>query len=316
MYVCVSQSPSKKVPREVMMFPDDFPLMDKFMDKPEEATSELKVANAEPRPKRAAASRAIVLQESSTEESDDDLPLASVVTKEKSSSAEARKNSSKRKRVAKEEPPEKREPQVAFDLTDDTPTPTQQTLDEDLVLTQQTQQTDATEGTQDYEKPASSQPGGRSSEFVVVLPEKGVSRTKVLVQFDKNSSSKLDLSGDVGAVGRFLVTKKGRRIEWKGGKPYERGKDGDQSMLEGGVELRVDLKGQLYNCSVVPTCTTMVLKVDKAKDAREATVESIATDVLRLDQDVYTHEGRHHDSSAPEGRDVTKPRPKHKKARA
>ena len=153
MYVCVSQSPSKKVPREVMMFPDE--LMDKFMDKPEEATSELKVANAEPRPKRAAASRAIVLQESSTEESDDDLPLASVVTK-KSGSAEARKNSSKRKRVAKEEPPEKREPQVAFDLTDDTPTPTQQTLDEDLVLTQQTQQTDATEGTQDYEKPASS----------------------------------------------------------------------------------------------------------------------------------------------------------------
>jgi len=289
--------------------------MDKFF--PREATSELKVANAEPRPKRAAASRAIVLQESSTSrsslESDDDLPLASVVTK-KSSSAEARKNS-KRKRVAKEEP-EKPEPQVAFDLTDDTPTPTQQTLDEDLVLTQQTQQTDKTEGTQDYEKPTSSQPGGRSSEFVVVLPEKGVSRTKVLVQFDKNSSSKLDLSGDVGAVGRFLVTKKGRRIEWKGGKPYERGKDGDQSMLEGGVELRVDLKGQLYNCSVVPTCTTMVLKVDKAKDAREATVESIATDVLRLDQDVYTHEGRHHDSSAPEGRDVTKPRPKHKKARA
>ena len=85
MYVCVSQSPSKKVPREVMMFPDE--LMNKLYPREVEATSELKVANAEPRPKRAAASRAIVLQESSTEESDDDLPLASVVTKEKSSSA-------------------------------------------------------------------------------------------------------------------------------------------------------------------------------------------------------------------------------------
>ena len=299
MYVCVSQSPSKKVPREVMMFPDE--LMNKLYPREVEATSELKVANAEPRPKRAAASRAIVLHESSTEESDDDLPLASVVTKEKSSSAEARKNSSKRKRVAKEEPPEKREPQVAFDLTDDTPTPTQQTLDEDLVLTQQTQQTDATEGTQDYEKPRARSEA--EPEFVVVLPEKGVSRAKFWCSSTRiraQARPKRRLWGR----GKVL-SPEGPQDRWRASLGAARTR---QSMLRRSSSGRLEGAVQLWRWPV----HHMVLKVDKAKDARRPwSVPRTCSGSTRT-----CTPRRHHDSSAPEGRDVTKPRPKHKKARA
>ena len=41
----------------------------------------------------------------------------------------------------------------------------------------------------------------------------------------------------------------------------------------------------------MPTCTTMVIRMEKT----EAKVESIAADVLKLEHDTYTQQGRHLD---------------------
>jgi len=231
----------------------------------------------------------IVESDSSSEDSDD-LPLA-VVTQKAMRVEEAEPERVK----TRDDGGDGGGPRVLFDLTDDTPTATQQSCEEEP-LTQTQQTVDETVNTCDTGGASKGGGGGGvNSEYVVTIPEKGVSRTRVLVQFDKNSQSKLDLSGDVGAVGRFLVTKGGKRLDFGVGKAYDAAKHGKQSLLEDNIEIRMDLKGQMYNCTVVPTCTTMILKVDKGKDAK---VESMATDVLRLDQDVYTQEGRHHDSSA------------------
>ena len=123
-------------------------------------------------------------------------------------------------------------------------------------------------------------------ETILMIPEK-LSKTKVLVQFDEASDAKLDLSGDIGAVGRFLVIGKAAACGVKGEKG-EKGANGAELTTDQ-VHLRMDLKGQMYNCRVLPTCTTMVMSL---KDD-EAKVESIATDLMRLDHDAHAQEGQH-----------------------
>jgi hypothetical protein len=190
---------------------------------------------------------------------------------------------------------------VAIDVDLTTPTGTQQTAEDDdelgtQPLTQQTQettmmeeeeepltqQTQQTADTSGKAATTSSGKQGAAKEMALMVPEK-VLTTKVLVQFDKNAGA-LDLSGDVGAVGRFLVNQK----------PKPKDKPKDEITIEDQVELRMDLKGQLYNCRLMPTCTTMVIRMEKT----EAKVESIAADVLKLEHDAHTQQGRHLDSSA------------------
>ena len=124
-------------------------------------------------------------------------------------------------------------------------------------------------------------------ETILMISEK-LSKTKVLVQFDEDSDAKLDLSGDIGAVGRFLVIGKA-----EGGANGGNGAE----LTTDQVHLRMDLKGQMYNCRVLPTCTTMVMSL---KDD-EAKVESIATDLMRLEHDAHAQEGQHIDTSKKTG---------------
>ena len=78
------------------------------------------------------------------------------------------------------------------------------------------------------------------NDLVLMVPEKFL-KTKVLVQFEKDSES-LDLSGDFGAVGRFLVSKHEAEDNAAAKTATEDRTVDDQ------VEIRMDLKGQLYNC--------------------------------------------------------------------
>ena len=62
----------------------------------------------------------------------------------------------------------------------------------------------------------------------------------------------------------------------------------------------MDLKGQLYNCRIMPTCTTMVISMQGTEANRDVhyKVESLASDVMKLEHDAFTQQGQHLDSSA------------------
>ncbi|KAK6794739.1 hypothetical protein RDI58_008192 [Solanum bulbocastanum] len=91
-----------------------------------------------------------------------------------------------------------------------------------------------------------------SSRLPLVLPEK-VQRTKALVECEGDS---VDLSGDVGAVGRIIVS------------------DGPS----GNHEMLLDLKGTIYKTTILPSRTFCVVSIGPS----EAKVEAIMNDFIQL----------------------------------
>ncbi|XP_010421291.1 PREDICTED: DNA-binding protein BIN4-like isoform X2 [Camelina sativa] len=92
-------------------------------------------------------------------------------------------------------------------------------------------------------------PSGSSSRLPLVLSEK-VNRTKVLVECEGDS---IDLSGDMGAVGRVVVSDT----------------TGDMYM---------DLKGTIYKSTIIPSRTFCVVNVGQT----EAKIEAIMNDFIQL----------------------------------
>lgn len=91
-----------------------------------------------------------------------------------------------------------------------------------------------------------------SSRLPLVLPEK-VQRTKALVECEGDS---VDLSGDMGAVGRIIVS------------------DGPS----GNHEMLLDLKGTIYKTTILPSRTFCVVSFGPS----EAKVEAIMNDFIQL----------------------------------
>mmetsp|Transcript_14959 Transcript_14959/g.37930 ORF Transcript_14959/g.37930 Transcript_14959/m.37930 type:complete len:294 (-) Transcript_14959:754-1635(-) len=245
---------------------------------------------------------AAVLVESSSSDEDDDLPLAAAFK----SRGDASDAGTRQKRKKGDD----QQPAVAFvdvDGDDEDDDDDDDDDDGDLVFTQTTQEEPLTQTTQEdpSQSQSQSQRGGsdrkqggslasgsgrKSQDLVIMVPDK-LLKTKVLVQFDKrNAKESLDLSGDVGAVGRFIVNVAGSNNEGaherKGialGQPKEarvsaNGDHGAQDLLP---QVAMDLKGQIYEVKVVPTVTTMVISTQG--NTGEAKVESIASDVMRLE---------------------------------
>ena len=221
------------------------------------------------------ATRVHILASSSSSSSDEDLPLATMATTKgtKAASKPAVKPGAASEKLKKED--------FGADTVDlITPTGTQQTAntqddedDDDLLAMPLTQQTEEEEGEDEDEEPLT-QPtqltqesagkatasikvgskqggagGGAAKDVVLMVPEK-VLTTKVLLQFDKNSEG-LDLSGDVGAVGRFLVNQKQQQQQQQPKLKSEEASHQsptEQPTLEDQVEIRMDLKGQIYSC--------------------------------------------------------------------
>ncbi|CAN4085590.1 unnamed protein product [Withania somnifera] len=95
-------------------------------------------------------------------------------------------------------------------------------------------------------------PNLSSSRLPLVLPEK-VQRTKALVECEGDS---VDLSGDVGAVGRIIIS------------------DGPS----GNHEMLLDLKGTIYETTILPSRTFCVVSFGQS----EAKVEAIMNDFIQL----------------------------------
>nr|ARS22480.1 LIG2 [Cardamine hirsuta] len=90
---------------------------------------------------------------------------------------------------------------------------------------------------------------GSSSRLPLVLSEK-VNRTKVLVECEGDS---IDLSGDMGAVGRVVVS-------------------------ETTGDMYLDLKGTIYKSTIIPSRTFCVVNVSQS----EAKIEAIMNDFIQL----------------------------------
>ncbi|KAG6557458.1 hypothetical protein Mapa_000731 [Marchantia paleacea] len=98
----------------------------------------------------------------------------------------------------------------------------------------------------------------RSLSTVPVMFADKIHRTKVLLECEGDA---LDLSGDMGAVGRFIVSS---------------GRDDDED------EMCLDLKGVVYKTTIVPSNTFFVVNVGQT----EAKVEAIMNDFMQLRPDV------------------------------
>ncbi|WZZ01126.1 hypothetical protein YC2023_073454 [Brassica napus] len=120
---------------------------------------------------------------------------------------------------------------------------------EQEILKTEDKDTDATvaeEVTKDKNvKPSS----GSSSRLPLVLSEK-VNRTKVLVECEGDS---IDLSGDMGAVGRVVVS-------------------------DTTEDVYLDLKGTIYKSTIVPSRTFCIVNVGQS----EAKIEAIMNDFIQL----------------------------------
>ncbi|XP_008801391.2 DNA-binding protein BIN4-like isoform X1 [Phoenix dactylifera] len=92
-----------------------------------------------------------------------------------------------------------------------------------------------------------------SSRLPLVFPDK-VQRSKVLVECDGDS---IDLSGDVGAVGRIVIS----------------------NASAGNQEMLLDLKGTLYKSTIVPSRTFCIVGVGQS----EAKIEAIMNDFIQLE---------------------------------
>ncbi|KMZ58805.1 hypothetical protein ZOSMA_73G00170 [Zostera marina] len=91
-----------------------------------------------------------------------------------------------------------------------------------------------------------------SSRLPLILPEK-VQRSKALIECEGDS---IDLSGDVGAVGRVIISKN----------------------ASGNDEMLLDLKGTIYKSRIVPSTTFCIVSFGQT----EAKIESIMTDYVQL----------------------------------
>lgn len=99
-----------------------------------------------------------------------------------------------------------------------------------------------------------------SSTLPLVLSEK-VHRTKALVECEKDS---IDLSGDMGAVGRVVVS----------------------DSRSGHSEMCLDLKGTIYKTTIVPSRTFCVVSFGQS----EAKIEAIMNDFIQLKPETYEAE--------------------------
>ncbi|GAB2250720.1 hypothetical protein Droror1_Dr00016970 [Drosera rotundifolia] len=96
-----------------------------------------------------------------------------------------------------------------------------------------------------------------SSALPLMLPEK-VNRFKALVECEGES---IDLSGDVGAVGRVILSDTPSR----------------------GHEMLLDLKGTIYKTTIVPSRTFYVVSVGQSEaKVRSAEIEAIMNDFIQL----------------------------------
>ncbi|CAN6482699.1 unnamed protein product [Victoria cruziana] len=91
-----------------------------------------------------------------------------------------------------------------------------------------------------------------SSRLPLVLPDK-ISRTKALIECEGDA---LDMSGDMGAVGRLLISDKST----------------------GGKEMLLDLKGTIYKTKIVPSRTFCIVNFSQT----EAKIEAIMNDFVQL----------------------------------
>lgn len=91
-----------------------------------------------------------------------------------------------------------------------------------------------------------------ASRVPLFLPDK-VQRTKALVECDGDS---IDLSGDIGAVGRVVISK------------TSLGED----------EMLLDLKGTMYKSTIVPSATFCIVSFGQT----EAKIEAIMSDFVQL----------------------------------
>ncbi|TVU40119.1 hypothetical protein EJB05_13569, partial [Eragrostis curvula] len=92
-----------------------------------------------------------------------------------------------------------------------------------------------------------------SQRLPLILPDK-VQRSKALIECDGDS---IDLSGDVGAVGRLVVS----------------------NGPTGNPDLLLDLKGTIYKTTIVPSRTFCVVSVGQS----EAKIEAIMNDFIQLE---------------------------------
>nr|CAB3448858.1 unnamed protein product [Digitaria exilis] len=92
-----------------------------------------------------------------------------------------------------------------------------------------------------------------SQRLPLIFPDK-VQRSKALIECDGDS---IDLSGDIGAVGRIVVSN---------------GPTGSQDLL-------LDLKGTIYKTTIVPSRTFCVVSVGQS----EAKIEAIMNDFIQLE---------------------------------
>ncbi|XP_050384892.1 DNA-binding protein BIN4 [Argentina anserina] len=104
------------------------------------------------------------------------------------------------------------------------------------------------------------EPRVSSSTLPLVLSEK-VQRTKALVECEKDS---IDLSGDMGAVGRVIVSES----------------------RSGNSEMCLDLKGTVYKTTIVPSRTFCVVSFGPS----EAKIEAIMNDFIQLKPETYEAE--------------------------
>ncbi|KAL6888659.1 hypothetical protein ACP4OV_009685 [Aristida adscensionis] len=92
-----------------------------------------------------------------------------------------------------------------------------------------------------------------SQRLPLIFPDK-VQRSKALIECDGDS---IDLSGDVGAVGRIVVS----------------------NSPTGNQDLLLDLKGTVYKTTIVPSRTFCVVSVGQS----EAKIEAIMNDFIQLE---------------------------------
>eukprot|EP00879_Flechtneria_rotunda_P002839 GHRR01003052.1.p1 GENE.GHRR01003052.1~~GHRR01003052.1.p1 ORF type:complete len:358 (+),score=138.20 GHRR01003052.1:128-1201(+) len=106
--------------------------------------------------------------------------------------------------------------------------------------------------------------GTIKSSVQLILPEKLI-RNKVLIELEPAPHQATELSGDAGAVGRLTV---------------------NRLAADGGV-FKVDLKGVLYQATVLPVAGTAVMVNIGLTDAK---VESVLNDFVRLREESSYHD--------------------------
>ncbi|XP_075650698.1 uncharacterized protein LOC142621265 [Castanea sativa] len=110
------------------------------------------------------------------------------------------------------------------------------------------------------EETSHSEPRASSSRLPLVLSDK-VQRTKALIECEGDA---IDLSGDMGAVGRIIVS--------------------DTS--SGNHDLYLDLKGTIYQTTIVPSRTFCVVSFGQS----EAKIEAIMNDFIQLNPQSNVYE--------------------------